>query len=341
MRQNLPEPGRRTLMTPANHRAASFRFSTDGLPLHERAAAVREMHERCTLRVKPEPMEPLSDGPVGVNITQWMLPHLGIMTGTLRGLRQRVSPEHSAPTGGDDAFLAFNLAGTSVVARGSDQVMVGAGEACLKIRGATGFTVARPKSVRFIGLRFPVSALSPLVPELDRVAVHTIPHGTAALKLLRSYLGLITQESALATFDLQSAAVAHVYDLAAMALGATAERADLAQTRGVRAARLESIKADIAAHLSDENLNIAAIAARHHVSVRYLQKLFEADEGSFSEFVLSARLTRTYRTLTNHLQSNRTISDIAYDVGFNDLSYFNRAFRRRFGLTPSEVRHGR
>ena len=33
-------------MTPANDRAAYFRFSTDGMPLHERAAAVREMHER-------------------------------------------------------------------------------------------------------------------------------------------------------------------------------------------------------------------------------------------------------------------------------------------------------
>ena len=328
-------------MTPANDQAASFRFSTDGMPLHERAAAVREMHERCTLRVKPEPMEPLSDGPVGVNITQWMLPHLGIMTGALCGLRQRISPEHSAPTGGDDAFLAFNLVGTSVVARCNDELVVGPGEAFLAIRAATGFTVARPKFVRFIGLRFPMSALSPLVPDLDHLAVRTISHSTAALNLLRSYLGVIAQESALATFDLQRAAVAHVYDLAAVALGATAERADLARTRGVRAARLESIKADIAAHLGDEDLNIAAIAARHGVSLRYLQKLFEADGASFSEFVLSARLTRAYRLVTNPLQSNRTISDIAYDVGFNDLSYFNRAFRRRFGLTPSEARHER
>jgi AraC-like DNA-binding protein len=32
------------------------------------------------------------------------------------------------------------------------------------------------------------------------------------------------------------------------------------------------------------------------------------------------------------------ISDIAFDCGFNDLSYFNRCFRRRFGLTPSAAR---
>jgi AraC-like DNA-binding protein len=33
-----------------------------------------------------------------------------------------------------------------------------------------------------------------------------------------------------------------------------------------------------------------------------------------------------------------TISTIAFDAGFADLSYFNRAFRRRYGLTPSDIR---
>jgi AraC-like DNA-binding protein len=36
--------------------------------------------------------------------------------------------------------------------------------------------------------------------------------------------------------------------------------------------------------------------------------------------------------------SERRISDIAFDCGFNDLSYFNRCFRRRFGLTPTAAR---
>ena len=34
----------------------------------------------------------------------------------------------------------------------------------------------------------------------------------------------------------------------------------------------------------------------------------------------------------------RRISDVAFDCGFNDLSYFNRCFRRRFGLTPTAAR---
>jgi AraC-like DNA-binding protein len=37
----------------------------------------------------------------------------------------------------------------------------------------------------------------------------------------------------------------------------------------------------------------------------------------------------------------RPVSAIAYDVGFRDLSYFNRTFRRRYGATPTDVRAGR
>jgi AraC-like DNA-binding protein len=34
------------------------------------------------------------------------------------------------------------------------------------------------------------------------------------------------------------------------------------------------------------------------------------------------------------------VSSIAYDVGFGDLSYFNRCFRRTYNATPSDVRSG-
>ncbi|MEN3383321.1 MAG: hypothetical protein V7608_3365, partial [Hyphomicrobiales bacterium] len=36
--------------------------------------------------------------------------------------------------------------------------------------------------------------------------------------------------------------------------------------------------------------------------------------------------------------AGQKISAIAFDAGFGDLSYFNRAFRRRYGAAPSEVR---
>jgi len=328
------------MMVQADGGTASFRFTTDDIPLRERTAAVRGMHERCTLAFQPEPMEPLSDQPVRVSITQWALPGLGIMSGILCGLRQHIRPERYAPTGADDVFLAVSTAGASAVGRTGDQVDVRDGDAFVATRGAKGFTVARPTQVRFVGLRFPVRALSPLVPDLDRSEIRVIPRGTAALELLRKYLGMIVEQGTLATSDLRRAAVTHVYDLAALTVGTTPEGAELARDRGVRAARLEAIKADVKGRVDDGDLSIAAVAARHGVTPRYVQKLFETDGTSFSEFMLGQRLANAYRMLTNPLHSNRSISDVAYGVGFNDLSYFNRTFRRRYGSTPSEIRHG-
>jgi AraC-like DNA-binding protein len=64
-----------------------------------------------------------------------------------------------------------------------------------------------------------------------------------------------------------------------------------------------------------------------------------AHEGvTYTQFVLQHRLDRAFRMLRDQRCAARRISEIAYDVGFGDLSYFNRAFRRRYGATPSEIR---
>ena len=66
--------------------------------------------------------------------------------------------------------------------------------------------------------------------------------------------------------------------------------------------------------------------------------LFADEDTSFSDFVLNARLAHAYRLLTDPRRLDRNISSLAFEAGFGDLSYFNRAFRRRYGTTPSEVR---
>ena len=69
------------------------------------------------------------------------------------------------------------------------------------------------------------------------------------------------------------------------------------------------------------------------------QRLF-ADSGmTFSTFVLEQRLLAARLLLLGASEPARRISDIAYSSGFGDLSYFNRSFRKRFGLTPSEMLH--
>jgi len=55
--------------------------------------------------------------------------------------------------------------------------------------------------------------------------------------------------------------------------------------------------------------------------------------------VLEQRLARAHRMLVGPRHADATISAIALAVGFGDISYFNRNFRRRYGVTPSELRN--
>jgi AraC-like DNA-binding protein len=64
--------------------------------------------------------------------------------------------------------------------------------------------------------------------------------------------------------------------------------------------------------------------------------LLYEDGASFSVRLNELRLRKAMDLLVH--AGDRRISDIAFDCGFNDLSYFNRCFRRRFGLTPSAAR---
>jgi len=66
--------------------------------------------------------------------------------------------------------------------------------------------------------------------------------------------------------------------------------------------------------------------------------LFDRDATTFSEFLLAQRLDRVHRMLTDPRYSDRTVSSLVLETGFGDLSYFNRCFRKLYGVTPSDVR---
>jgi AraC-like DNA-binding protein len=130
----------------------------------------------------------------------------------------------------------------------------------------------------------------------------------------------------------------HVQDLALMALGATREAAEIAAGRGVRAARLKAIKADIENHLTAPDLSPERIATRHKISLRYLRALFAGEGTTFGNFVAHRRLALAYRLLSDPRNGESSISGIAMRVGFGDLSWFNIRFRRVYGMTPKDVR---
>jgi AraC-like DNA-binding protein len=130
----------------------------------------------------------------------------------------------------------------------------------------------------------------------------------------------------------------HLLDLVGLCLGSAGDAAHLALGRGLAAARLDAIKAEILRDVGRSDLGLARIAANHRLRIRYVQHLFELAGTSFTNFVLEQRLLLAHRLLHEPRSKSRKISDIAVTAGFSDISYFNRAFRARFGATPSDIR---
>lgn len=83
-------------------------------------------------------------------------------------------------------------------------------------------------------------------------------------------------------------------------------------------------------------MTIAQMADLAGFSESHFMKYFKQTMGvPFTSYLNSYRLTMAGRLL---LQSDDTILSIASEVGFDNLSYFNRAFKRQYGMTPSAYR---
>ncbi len=185
-----------------------------------------------------------------------------------------------------------------------------------------------------IGIRAPRRALALAAGRHDE-APQLVQGHTPALRLLTAYLAALRAGPAPAP-KLADAVVEHLLQL--IALSVRPRDPSPVTDRAVRAARLAALKADIARHFGDPALSVGAVAARHGISPRYVHKLFEDDGRTYSQFVLDVRLERAREELRDPRVATRTVSAIAGYVGFGDLSYFNRTFRRRYGMTPTEAR---
>jgi AraC-like DNA-binding protein len=322
--------------------STSLRFSTDDFPEAARAKVVRELHERATLTNKgrPEPLEPLRDYRVRLNITKRALPGAIIMSGMLCGVRHAIRSRGSVSSSEDDLLVAVNLSGRTTAQLRDREFVLRDGDAMLMTRDSVSLNFIHPMPVNFLGFRVPREAIAPLAGSIDDALVRMLPAGSDAIKLLVTYARAIAEEQQSPDApELQRLVVTHIYDLIALAAGATPDGQAIAKGRGIRAARLRVIMSDITANLGDCDLTVAAVAQRQRVTPRYLHKLFEGEELTFSTFILCQRLSRAHRMLCDPRFDDRSISSVAFDVGFSDLSYFNRTFRRRYDATPSDIRH--
>jgi AraC-like DNA-binding protein len=312
------------------HPPALFRFTSGDLSPADRVPYYCDVLGRAMAKLNIDPVgETFS-----CNARFYRLPEL--LISCIEGTPVRVTRTREMAEGSDNLLLAINLGGAVTFSQLGREVVLSDSGAVM-ISDAVACRMQRTTS-RSLLIFFPRSVLAPMLLDPDAALMSAIPNTTESLRLLTGYVDMLIKDSTLMkTDELCQLAVHHVHDLVALTIGATRDAAEIAAGRGLRAARLSAIKADIARNLA-ENITAAALSARHGVSPRYIRKLFEGESTSLSRFTLSQRLTRVHRMLADPRCVDRAITDIALAAGFGDISTFNREFRRRYKMTPSDVR---
>lgn len=237
--------------------------------------------------------------------------------------------------GREDYLLTVHDADCELAVGGREPITVKAGDLML-VNEASVTEFRLPQvTVNVVSLGF--AQLKARMPRIDGRPFYHAPLGTTGAGLAGGYADLLFRNPA----EAQAAdgrAANHLYDLAALAFGAAMGQDAGFDRTGIGAARLELIKKDVQARLKDPGLGIGDVARGQGVSPRYVQRLFEGEGRTFSEFLRDVRLDLAFERLNENNKDGQSISAIAFDCGFSDLSHFNRSFRKRFERTPSDVR---
>ena len=99
------------------------------------------------------------------------------------------------------------------------------------------------------------------------------------------------------------------------------------------------IQGCIEENLHDPSLNAEIIARNLNWSSRSLHRHFQNCFGcTFSDYVWQRRLSRCAEQMLDVSQFNRSITEIAFSVGFSSSSHFSRSFKEAFGMTPRAYR---
>ena len=113
---------------------------------------------------------------------------------------------------------------------------------------------------------------------------------------------------------------------------------DQFRSLSVKEARLQRLLDYMELHYCDSELSTENVAKACGISTRYLHYLLKGEGKSFNDYLWQSRLNCAYEQLRDPKLVNRTISEVAYSVGFKSCPHFSRAFRNQFSCSPKDVR---
>lgn len=308
---------------------APLTLSTAALPAGDRMAIWREHYGRHVIRAD---IEPAPDVEFTAEVTLRSLPGVNIITAAQSATVDERSRAHIADDA-DDIGIGVNLGGRHIYRQAGREFDIPPGAGCV-VRYGQPSRLIRTGSSRLLGLQLSRAALATVPLRQHDLSPRIIDGNSEPLRLLVTYVTATIRSGPIVDPVLRRLAGAHICDLAALVLGDGNSEGN----RGIRAARTREIVTAIGAGYADPEFSAARTARTLHISPRYLHELLQETGTSFTERVIELRLQRALALLADPRNRHRKVNDIAFASGFSDASYFNRRFRRRFGMSPSMAR---
>jgi len=199
------------------------------------------------------------------------------------------------------------------------------------------YDIVHPTDFHVLMWRLPKKVVAPMLAAPDQTVGMRIPGNRGPGAVLRNFMrSLLLEFQQLDTFSQQNLLM-HLCGLVGLTLGASKEALQ-AQSDTQQAVRRQQIYTYIENHFHDPSLTVQRTARDLRMSTRWLYALLEHCEDSFAVKVAHRRLEESRKLLTDPRYTRLSISDIAFRVGFSNLSTFNRRFRNRYGMSPRDAR---
>ncbi|MFI1562843.1 helix-turn-helix domain-containing protein [Streptomyces sp. NPDC020490] len=239
--------------------------------------------------------------------------------------------------GGDDEYVVVKLLERGVARLEQDgrEALLGPGDVFV-------YDMARPvllnlpQSFRTKSLVLPRDVLGLSEADMARVTASPLGPDTPLGSLLSPFLAGLVDGAGTYPPRTSELMARNVVDLLGVLADEVLGRPD-ADTPGGNRALLLRIQEFIDRHLADPDLTPQAIARAHHISLRYLHKLFEGEDVTVGRWIQRRRLEECRRDLARQAGGS-TIAAVAHRWGFTSAAHFSRVFRAAYGMAPREWR---
>lgn len=314
----------------------NFHFSTQTFPERQRFDVYQEALQDAFFM----PIDPRhgTAGREGTFRGEIAAAHIGpVRLSRVNSIDHRVVRTAAAARQDRDGYLLFDMlrAGSAVVRQDGREARIVPGDLVM-------FDTGRPFVWTFSGdfdlwvISVPRDLLGRDLGASEQLTARTVEGGAPMAGLVRQMLA-----DALPLFSTLNGGVAtRLSGALVQLLAATVlqidDRAPLRNP--TRARLLARVRQLVDTHLRDSDLSVARLARLAGISRSYLQSLFQEEGTTVGEFIRKQRLERCRWALADPVSSRRSVSEIAFEYGFNSLAHMSHRFKEAYAMSPSEYR---